>query len=67
MGISLEEIYELGIQDLIIRAPKKSRKKYGPRREVTGEEKKLVNRERNKEHAKATRLRKKIFKKVGTL
>jgi hypothetical protein len=64
MGITPTMAMEYGIQDLLLSAPKKPRIKYGPRRFQGEDERQYLNRERNREHAKATRIRKKIFREV---
>jgi hypothetical protein len=56
-----------GVDRMLVDAPKKERKKYGKRRDVEIAERTLTNRERNREHAKSTRLRKKVFQKVSLL
>jgi len=53
------------VHELLLKAPRKVREKYGPRREIEADERILTNRERNREHAKATRTRKRIFKEVS--
>ncbi len=53
------------VHNLLLQAPRKQREKYGPRREIDVDERILTNRERNREHAKATRTRKRIFKEVS--
>ncbi len=67
IGITPEMAFHYEIHDLLLSAPKKPRIKYGPRR-VQGEtERQSLNRERNREHAKATRIRKKIFREVSSV
>ena len=47
-----------------LQAPRKPRGKYGKRQDISPEEKLLISRERNREHARATRLRRKVFEVV---
>jgi hypothetical protein len=61
------EAIELDIQHQLLFAPKKPRTKYGKRSNLTPEERLALSRRRNREHARATRLRKKIFKQVTSL
>lgn len=49
---------------LLNQAPRKPRGKYGPRKKLTSQEKMQLSKERNREHARATRLRKRVFKEV---
>eukprot|EP01036_Dinobryon_divergens_P033250 gene33250-42994_t len=62
--LSASEAIELDIQHQLLFAPKKPRTKYGKRSNLTPEERLALSRRRNREHARATRLRKKIFKQV---
>ena len=50
-------------------APSKPRVKYGQRRSQTKEERTQLAKERNREHARRTRRRRSVFKKVpiGTI
>ena len=48
----------------LMEAPKKPRIKYGKRKPISKEEKLAVQKERNREHARSTRERQKLFKKV---
>lgn len=64
LGITPELAIHYGIHELLLSAPKKPRLKYGPRRLQGEDERQFLNRERNREHAKATRIRKKIFREV---
>jgi hypothetical protein len=49
---------------LLIQAPRKLREKYGKRKEISEFDRTYTCRERNREHAKATRVRKRIFREV---
>jgi hypothetical protein len=66
LDISAKDAIKYNIHRLLLNCPRKSREKYGPRKEVDEDERLTTNRERNREHAKATRLRRKIFKQVIT-
>lgn len=48
----------------IIQAPRKPRTVYGKRKDLPPMDRKALNRERNREHAKSTRKRRKIFETV---
>ena len=52
------------IHDLLLKAPKTPRQRYGPRIEQSIEEKIQLCKDRNRAHAKATRQRKKLFEQV---
>ncbi len=64
MQLSAQDALDLNIQEQLLRAPRKPRTKYGKRKVVSAEERVAVNKERNREHARATRMRKRIFKEV---
>ena len=67
MQIRPNEVVQCNIMESLMHVPKKSREKYGPRKNLTVEERLELGRQRNREHARATRLRKKIFKKVNKI
>eukprot|EP00600_Ochromonadales_sp_CCMP1393_P002972 CAMPEP_0174982664 /NCGR_PEP_ID=MMETSP0004_2-20121128/16647_1 /TAXON_ID=420556 /ORGANISM="Ochromonas sp., Strain CCMP1393" /LENGTH=225 /DNA_ID=CAMNT_0016234697 /DNA_START=267 /DNA_END=944 /DNA_ORIENTATION=- len=60
-GVSAAQVVEFNLHRLLLQAPKTPRQKYGPRSDLTEEERVTLNKERNREHAWATRQRKKIF------
>lgn len=64
LKVSPEEVIQSNIMDFLKLAPRKHRSKYGPRKAMTAEERRELSKERNRVHAKATRMRKRIFKKV---
>jgi hypothetical protein len=64
-NLTAQEARALNIEQLLLLAPKKPRTKYGKRRSVSAEERAELSRQRNKEHARATRLRRKLFQKVA--
>jgi hypothetical protein len=64
-NLTAEEAVDMDIVAKLLTVPRKSRKKYGQRREVSHEERAAISRERNREHASATRRRKKIFQEVS--
>ena len=64
LNISAVQAIDLDIMKKLATAPKKNREKYGPRRKLTEAERLEVSRSRNREHARATRTRRKIFKKL---
>lgn len=64
--LSASEAIALDIQQQLLLAPKKQRTKYGKRTHLSEEQRLALSRQRNREHARATRLRKKIFKQVPT-
>jgi hypothetical protein len=63
-NISAQEAVMIGIDKILLQAPKKHRAKYGPRREISSSYREEQTRERNREHAKATRKRRKLFREV---
>lgn len=63
-NITAKDAIHLNIHHLLLQAPRKYRMKYGRRREVSEKERTVTNRVRNREHARATRMRRKIFKEV---
>ena len=65
LNLSPQEIIRRGLMKRLKFAPKKVRGKYGPRKDLTAEERKNLSKERNRVHARATRMRKKIFKEVN--
>ena len=66
-NITAREAVRLNIHHLLLQAPRKYRMKYGKRREISDKERTMTNRQRNREHARATRMRRKIFKEVITI
>jgi hypothetical protein len=62
--LSAQEALDLNIQEQLLSAPRKPRTKYGKRKVISAEERAAINKERNREHARATRMRKRIFKEV---
>ena len=67
MDFSVEELLEYNVIEELMAAPKKPREKYGARikNQMSQKEQHVLNKERNREHAKSTRLRRKIFAKVS--
>mmetsp|Transcript_2738 Transcript_2738/g.3773 ORF Transcript_2738/g.3773 Transcript_2738/m.3773 type:complete len:302 (-) Transcript_2738:1895-2800(-) len=63
-NLTAEEAIQLNIQHHLLYAPKKQRTKYGKRVALTADERAALCRQRNREHAKATRLRRKLFKQI---
>lgn len=63
-NITAHEAEQLNIVQYLLYAPKKQREKYGKRKPISKEEKLAVQKERNREHARATRERQKLFKMV---
>jgi hypothetical protein len=61
MDLTAAEVVRLDIMKDLNQAPRKCRKKYGKRQKLTEEEKADQSRERNREHARSTRKRKKLF------
>eukprot|EP00597_Dinobryon_sp_UTEXLB2267_P013342 CAMPEP_0170127958 /NCGR_PEP_ID=MMETSP0020_2-20130122/20829_1 /TAXON_ID=98059 /ORGANISM="Dinobryon sp., Strain UTEXLB2267" /LENGTH=243 /DNA_ID=CAMNT_0010361675 /DNA_START=221 /DNA_END=948 /DNA_ORIENTATION=- len=55
-NLTAEEAIQLNIQHHLLYAPKKQRTKYGKRVALTADERAALCRQRNREHAKATRL-----------
>jgi hypothetical protein len=64
MKVTAKEVVDTGMMKDLVGAPTKPRKKYGPRRPLTDEERMEITKQRNREHAKATRIRKRLFKQV---
>eukprot|EP01031_Cornospumella_fuschlensis_P030237 gene30237-36542_t len=65
--LSACDAIRLNIHHLLIHAPRKPREKYGKRKELTSTDRLLVCRERNREHAKSTRVRKRIFREIEAM
>jgi hypothetical protein len=65
MNITAKEAQDLNLMDDLQNAPTKPRSKYGPRKSLSKQEREQITRDRNREHAKATRIRKRMFKKVN--
>lgn len=63
--MSPEDAIRWGVFDRLIEAPRKQRAKYGKRREVSQSDRAVTCRARNREHARATRVRKRIFREVN--
>ena len=79
-NLTAKRVVELDLMKDLQNAPRKIRKKsscslnankfddkflrYGPRQDMSMEERARLTKERNREHAKATRLRKKLFQEV---
>lgn len=49
---------------MLLKAPKTPRQRYGPRHELSAAERSALSKTRNREHARATRQRKKVFDQV---
>eukprot|EP01038_Epipyxis_sp_PR26KG_P010703 gene10703-14371_t len=66
MRFSMDEIIRYNILETLKRAPKKPRNKYGIRNKgkISEAEKNQISKERNREHARATRTRKRLFKEI---
>jgi hypothetical protein len=60
----LEQVFGTHLDALVdistLQAPRKTRVKYGKRKEISPLERAELNRERNREHAKSTRMRRKV-------
>ncbi len=61
LGITMEDARQLGIVSLLQNLPRKERTKYGKRKKLSNDEKKVLTKERNREHARSTRTRKKMI------
>ncbi len=64
-GLTADNAISLGIHYMLLDAPRKPREKYGKRREISPTDRTNTCRERNREHAKSTRVRKRIFREVS--
>jgi hypothetical protein len=64
MDISSIEAMQLNLMPYLSLAPRKIRRKYGARRELTAGERAEQTKERNREHARHNRRRRTIFRKV---
>lgn len=62
--LSVADVLNLHLHPLLLQAPKKVRGKYGKRREVSTAQREALTRERNRDHARATRKRRRIFREV---
>eukprot|EP00981_Chlorochromonas_danica_P007545 scaffold1769_cov164-Ochromonas_danica.AAC.18 len=62
-----EDAIRWGVFDRLIEAPRKQRAKYGKRREVSHSDRAVTCRARNREHARATRVRKRIFREIEAI
>ncbi len=61
LGITMDDARQLGIASLSQDLPRKERTKYGKRKKLSNAEKKVLTKERNREHARSTRTRKKMI------
>ncbi len=61
LGITMEDARQLGIVSLLQNLPRKERTKYGKRKKLSDDEKRVLTKERNREHARSTRTRKKMI------
>lgn len=66
-GLTPADAIRHNVHCLLLEAPRKLREKYGKRREISSNERVLTCRARNREHAKATRMRKRIFREVEAI
>ena len=64
-GVSAEDALRLNLLPHLMEAPIKERTKYGPRRNLTAQERADQLKERNKQHARHTRRRRRVFKIVA--
>ncbi len=64
MNLSVKEILCLDLVSFLEKVPRKPRSKYGKRKKLTLQERAERLKQRNREHAKATRDRKKIFNTI---
>jgi hypothetical protein len=64
MKLSAQDCIRLNVHHLLLSCPRKFREKYGPRKDKTEYDRILTNRERNREHARSTRMRRKVFRQV---
>lgn len=62
--LSAREAVEIGVDRLLLKAPRKVREKYGPRRNMTQKQRDDQLKERNRCHAKATRMRRRLFRLI---
>lgn len=60
LNLSVDDCQKLDILQLLQQLPRKQREKYGKRKSLTQEEKSELTKQRNREHARCTRERKKI-------
>ena len=63
-NLTFKDIIDLNLENKILQCPTKQRTKYHKRKGLSADEKLKINRQRNREHAKATRIRRKIYKEV---
>eukprot|EP01041_Mallomonas_annulata_P001097 gene1096-2131_t len=61
MELDAADTVRLGIMADLEQAPRKVRRKYGKRKVLSEEQRAELSRERNREHARSTRRRKKVF------
>uniref|UniRef100_A0A7S2XWF6 BZIP domain-containing protein n=1 Tax=Fibrocapsa japonica TaxID=94617 RepID=A0A7S2XWF6_9STRA len=61
LNLSIEDARRLDILALLTNLPRKERTKYGKRKALTPEERNELTKQRNREHARSTRKRKKII------
>ncbi len=61
LGITMDDARQLGIASLLQDLPRKERTKYGKRKKLSNDEKRVLTKERNREHARSTRTRKKMI------
>ncbi len=59
--ITMEDARQLGIATLLQNLPRKERTKYGKRKKLSHDEKRVLTKVRNREHARSTRTRKKMI------
>ncbi|KAJ1436848.1 hypothetical protein B484DRAFT_477529 [Ochromonadaceae sp. CCMP2298] len=62
--LTAQAIIQLDLHEIVLNAPKTPRRKYGPRTELTEQQRNDMNKKRNRDHAWATRQRKKIFEMI---
>ena len=64
LNLSAVDALRLDLMDFLESAPRKERKRYGKRKKLSISERSEIARQRNREHAKATRERRKVFAQI---
>lgn len=63
-GISAADVIEWDLMPKLEQVPRTPRTKYGRRNQLSEAERAELNRQRNREHSQATRIRRKIFEEI---
>lgn len=66
-NLTINDVIDLNIENKILQCPKTQRTKYHKRKGLSDDEKLKLTRQRNREHARATRLRRKIYQEVNII